>query len=216
MTVMMTHVAYRSHPPNTLPRIIHLAILLRNTDWALQIYGLLLFPAGASPTIGIPAFEPEPSSPVSTTLAEPEGHVPSPPRIPTKFMVSDFKEERGPTLGPLSKPTPEPRAKSTLEPEPTAAQPVSKCVPVQETTSLPPTTPPSKLFVAFAPTHSPTESDVFHKPIFVISPLDHPHLGGGFGDTFLSTSTLGDDALSGRWESQSSSTFVNEAGSRGN
>jgi len=45
----------------------------------------------------------------------------------------------------------------------------------------------------------------------VISPLDHPGLGGGFGDPFASVPTIGGDALGGGWESQSSSLFVNGA-----
>ena len=101
-----------------------------------------------------------------------------------------------------------PGAKPTSEPEP-------EPTPIQETTSLPPTTDPasplsSKGFVAFAPTHFPRVSGAFHKSISsVIFPLDHPDLGGGFGDTLPSISTPGGDTLGGGWESQSSSIFVN-------
>lgn len=63
--------------------------------------------------------------------------------------------------------------------------------------------------MAFTPTHSPRESEAFSKPISsVISPLDHPGLGGGFGDAFQSISPIGGG---GGWESQSSSVFVNNA-----
>ena len=185
--------------------------------------------SSSEPTTAAPAFEPEPHSPVSTTLtdpldsavtAEPEEHVPSPPRTPTQFTASGFKEniveeEHQPTLDPVPKPTPEPEAKPTPEPELAAPQPGPERTPVQEATPLPPTTEPasppsSKGFVAFAPTHSPRESEAFPKPIAsVISPLDHPGLGGGFGDTFPSLSSLGGDSLGGGWESQSSSVFVN-------
>ena len=66
--------------------------------------------------------------------------------------------------------------------------------------------------MAFTPTHSPRESETFHKPISsVVSPLDHSDLGGGFGDAFPSISSLGGDALGGGWESKSSSLFVNGA-----
>ena len=185
--------------------------------------------SSSEPTTTAPAFEPEPRSPVSTTLtdpldsaitAEPEEPVPSPPRTPTQFTASGFKEniveeEHQPTLDPVPKPTPEPEAKPTPEPELVAPQPGPERTPVQEATPLPPTTEPtsppsSKGFVAFAPTHSPRESEAFPKPIAsVISPLDHPGLGGGFGDTFPSLSSLGGDSLGGGWESQSSSVFVN-------
>ena len=187
--------------------------------------------SSSEPATNVPAFESEPPSPVSTTLTDPldsaittelEEHVPSPPRTPTQFMASDFKEnvleeERRPTPEPSSKPTPEPEAKPTSEPEPAAAQPEPERTPIQATTSLPPATEPvsplsSKGFVTFAPTHSPRESGAFHEPISsVISPLNHSDLGGGFGDTFPSISALGGDALGGGWESQSSSIFVNGA-----
>jgi len=186
--------------------------------------------SSSEPTTVAPAFEPEPPSPVSTTstdplepviTTEPERHVPSPPRTPTQFTTSGFKEnipeeERQPTPEPVSQPTPEPD-ENALETKPAAPQPEPDHTPVQETTSLPqtaePVSPPSsKGFVAFTPTHSPRESETFHKPISsVISPLDHPGLGGGFGDTFPSISSLGGDALGGGWESQSSSIFVNGA-----
>lgn len=180
-------------------------------------------------TTTVPAFEPEPPSPASTTstdpldsviATEPEEQLPSPPRTPTQFKASDFKEsvseeEYQPIPEPVSKLTPEPEAKHTSEPEPAAPQPEPERTPIQESTSLPSTTEPvsppsSKGFVAFTPTHSPRESEAFHKPISsVISPLDHPGLGGGFGDAFPSIPSLGGDALSGGWESQSSSIFVN-------
>jgi sorting nexin-1/2 len=108
--------------------------------------------SGSESTTNVPAFEPEPPSPVSTTstdpldsaiTTEPEEHVPSPPRTPTQFTASDFKEdvleeERQPTPEPVSKPTPEPEAKPTLEPA--AAQPEPERTPIQATTSLPQTT----------------------------------------------------------------------------
>jgi sorting nexin-1/2 len=178
-------------------------------------------------TTTAPVFEPEPPSPVSTDpldsaiTRELEEHVPSPPRTPTQFTASGFKEsvveeERQPKLEPVSEPAPEPEAKPTSEPERAAPQPEPERTPVQETTSLPPATEPvspssSRGFVAFAPTHSPRESEAFPKPISVISPLDHPGLGGGFGDTFPSMASLGGDTLGGGWESQSSSLFVNGA-----
>ena len=181
-------------------------------------------------TAAIPAFEPEPPSPVSATLTDPldsvittePEHVPSPPRTPTQLTASDSKEndvgeERQPTPEPVSKSTPEPEPKPTLKPEPTTPQPEPERTPIQEPASLPPTAEPvsppsSKGFVAFTPTHSPRESEGFSQPISsVISPLDHPGLGGGFGDTFPSISSLGGDALGGGWESQSSSLFVNGA-----
>lgn len=66
--------------------------------------------------------------------------------------------------------------------------------------------------MAFTPTHSPRGSEASPKLISsVISPLDHTGLGGGFGDAFPSLSSIGGDALSGGWESQSSSVFVNNA-----
>jgi len=176
--------------------------------------------SSSEPAVSVPAFEPEPLSPVSTTLTDPldsaittgpEEHFPSPPRTPTQFTTSDFKgEER--------RQTPEPEEKPASEPEPAVAQPEPERTPIQEATSLPqitdPVSPPSsKGFVAFTPTHSPRESETFHKPISsVVSPLDHSDLGGGFGDTFPSISSLGGDALGGGgWESQSSSLFVNGA-----
>jgi len=182
-------------------------------------------------TTTVPAFEPEPPSPLSPTptdpldsvvTTEPEERVPSPPRTPTQFTTSDseksaVEEGRQPTPEPVSKSTPEPEPKPTLEPALAAPQPEPERTPIQEATSLPattdPTSPPSsKGFVAFTPTHSPRESEAFSKSISsVISPLDHPGLGGGFGDTFPSLSSLGGDALGGGWESQSSSLFVNGA-----
>jgi len=182
-------------------------------------------------TTTVPAFEPEPPSPLSPAptdpldsviTTEPEERVPSPPRTPTQFATSDSKknvveEDRRPIPEPVSKSTPEPEPRPTLEPEPAAPQPEPERTPIQEPSSLPPTTgpvspPPTKGFVAFTPTHSPRESEAFSKPISsVISPLDHPGLGGGFGDTFPSLSSLGGDALGGGWESQSSSLFVNGA-----
>ena len=185
------------------------------------------FSTSESTTI-IPPFEPEPPSPVSTTSADPldsaitteQEHDQSPPRTPTQFTNSGFREntledEHQPTPEPLSKPTPELEAKSPLGPEPAAAQMEAERTPVQEATSLPsaaePVSPPSsKGFVAFTPTHSPRESEAFSKPISsVISPLDN--LGGGFGDPFPSISSLGGGVLGSGWESQSSSMFVNNA-----
>jgi sorting nexin-1/2 len=186
--------------------------------------------SSSEPTTIVSPFEPEPPSPVSTTsidpldsaiTTEPE-HVPSPPRTPTQSPPADSKkntleEEREPTPEPLSKPTPELEANPTLGSESAAAQPETERTPIQEATSLPSTTEPvsppsSKGFVAFTPTHSPRESEAFSKPISsVISPLDHPSIGGGFGDAFPSMSSLGGDALNGGWESQSSSLFVNNA-----
>ena len=183
--------------------------------------------SNSEPVTTAPAFEPEPPSPVSTTLTDPldsaitaelEEHVPSPPRTPTQFKASGFKEstfeeERQSTPEPIPKPVSGPEAKPTSEPEPVAAQSEPERTPIQETTPLPPTvepvSPPSKGFVAFTPTHSPRESEAFHKPISAISPLDHPGLGGGFGDAFPSITSLGGDALDGGWESRSSSVFVN-------
>ena len=185
--------------------------------------------SSSEPATNVPVFEPEPPSPVSTTSTDPldstitkeaETHVPSPPRTPTQFTTHDlkedvFEEERQPTPEPVSKTKPEPEREPTPEPEPTIAPPEPERTPVQEATILPPTTDPvstpsSKGFVAFSPTHSPTQSETFHKPISsVISPLDHPELGGGFGDAFPSISTLEGDTLGGGWESQSSSVFVN-------
>jgi sorting nexin-1/2 len=182
-------------------------------------------------TTAVSPFEPEPPSPVSTTSADPldsaitteqKEHDPSPPRTPTQFTTFDLKDnpledEHQPTPEPLSKPTPTPEVKPLLGPEPTAPQLEAERTPIQETTPLPsthePVSPPSsKGFVAFTPTHSPGESEAFPKPISsVISPLDHPGLGGGFGDPFPSISSLGGGALSGGWESQSSSMFVNNA-----
>ena len=86
-------------------------------------------------------------------------------------------------------------------------------MPIQKKTSLPPTTDPvslpfSKGFVAFAPTHSLRESDVFHEPISVISLFNYPNLGSDFGDTCLRILTLGDDTFGGGWESQSLSVFA--------
>lgn len=46
-------------------------------------------------------------------------------------------------------------------------------------------------------------------PHKLISVIDHSNFGGGFGDTFLSISTLGGDTPGGGWESQSSSVFAN-------
>lgn len=186
--------------------------------------------SSAEPTTDVPAFEPEPPSPVSTTLTDPldsaitkeaEADVPSPPRTPTQLTTDGLKgevsvEERQPSPEPVSKTKPEPEIEPTPELEPTAAPPELERTPVQEATTLPPitdpvSTPSSKGFVAFSPTHSPRESETFHKPISsMISPLDHPELGGGFGDAFPSVSTLGGDALGGGWESQSSSVFVND------
>lgn len=178
----------------------------------------------------VPAFEPEPPSPVSTTLtdpldsaitAKPEEHLPSPPRTPTQFKAPDLKEdvfaeERQPSPEPISEPTPQPEEVPTSEPEPAAAQPEPERTPIQQKSSLPsptePVSPPSsKGFVAFTPTHSPRDSEAFNKPISsVVSPLDHG-LGGGFGDTFPGISSLRSDDLGGGWESQSSSLFVNGA-----
>jgi len=175
--------------------------------------------SSSEPATSVPAFEPEPFSPVSTTLAdpldsvittEPEEHFQSPPRTPTQSTTSDFKGEE-------HRQTPEPEEKPASGPEPAVAQPEPERTPIQETTSLPqitdPVSPPSsKGFVAFTPTHSPRESETFHKPISsVVSPLDHSDLGGGFGDAFPSISSLGGDALGGGWESKSSSLFVNGA-----
>jgi len=177
--------------------------------------------SSSEPVTNVPAFEPEPPSPVSATLTdpldsaittEPEEHVPSPPRTPTQFTTSDFKEN---VFEEERRPTPEPEAKPISEPEPAVAQPEPERTPIQKTTSLPPTASPisppsSKGFVAFTPTHSPRESEAFHKPISsVISPLENPDLGGGFGDAFPGISSLRGDALGGGWESQSSSVFVN-------
>ena len=169
----------------------------------------------SEPTTPISAFEPEPTSPVSTTSADPlDSHNPSPPRTPTQPTTSEFKEEtledeHQLTPEPLSKPTPEFGAKSTPGPEPTVPQPEAERTPIQETTPLPPPTEPvspssSKGFVAFTPTHPPRESEAF------LSPLDHPGLGG-FGDAFPSIPSLGGGALGGGWESQSSSVFINSA-----
>ena len=155
--------------PNALSRTIRLTILLRNVDQALQIHGSLTLPSWSMALFRAPsqpsAFEPEPPSHFSTTLAdpldraiitEPEEHVPSLPRTPTRFTASDFKkvfeEER--------RPTPRPETKSASELGPAAAQPEPECTPTQETTSLPPTTnpaspPSSKGLVAFTPTRSP-------------------------------------------------------------
>lgn len=183
--------------------------------------------SSSEPTATVPAFEPEPPSPVSPTVTdpldsaittEPEEPASSPPRTPTQLTASGFeesiaREEHQPTPEPSSKPIPEPEAK-TLEPEPAVPQPEPERTPIQEKTPLPQTTepvspPPSKGFVGFTPTHSPRESETFPKPISsVVSPLDHPSLGGGFGDAFPSISSLG-DVLGGGWESQSSSVFVN-------
>ena len=182
--------------------------------------------SSSEPTATAPPFEPELPSPVSATLTDPldsaitagpEEHVPSPPRTPTQLTASGFKEnvaeeEHQPTSEPVPKPTPEPEAKPTPEPVPAAPQPEPERTPIQGKSPLPQTTepaspPPSKGFVAFSPTHSPRESEAFPKPVSsVISPLDHPGLGGGFGDPFASISSLG-----GGWESQSSSVFVNGA-----
>ena len=186
--------------------------------------------SSSEPTTTTSAFEPEPPSPVSTTSADPldsaitteQEHDPSPPRTPTQFTASDFGEnilgdEHQQIPEPLSKPTPGLEVKPTLGPELTTPQPEAERTPVQETTPLPSTTesvspPSSRGFVAFTPTHSPRGSEAFSKPISsVISPLDHPGLGGGFGDTFPSISSIGDGALSGGWESQSSSVFINNA-----
>ena len=182
-------------------------------------------------TTPAPAFEPEPPSPVSAITTdpldsaiatEPEVHAPSPPRTPTQFTASGSREdvveeESQPPTDPVSESTPEPETKSTSGLEPAAPQPEPERTPVQETTTLPQTTEPasppsSKGFVAFFPAHSPRESEAFPKPTpSVISPLDHPGLGGGFGDTFPNVSPFEDDALGGGWESRSSSLFVNEA-----
>lgn len=186
--------------------------------------------SSAEPTTDVPVFHPEPPSPVSTTLTDPldsaittgaEAHVPSPPRTPTQLTTDGlkedaFEEERKPTPEPASKTNTEAEIKPASEPERAVAPPELERTPIQKATTLPPitdpvSTPPSKGFVAFSPTHSPRESETFPKPISsMISPLDHPELGGGFGDPFPSISTLGGDALGGGWESQSSSVFVND------
>ena len=180
----------------------------------------------SEPTTTTPAFQPEPPSPVSTTSADPldsaitaeQEHGPSPPRTPTQPANSELRtDEHRPKPEPLLKSTPEPEVKPTLGPEPAAPQPEAEQTPIQGTTSLPsanePASPPSaKGFVAFTPTHSPGEPDAFSKPISsVISPLDHPSLGGGFGDAFPSIPSLGGGGLGGGWGSQSSSMFVNDA-----
>ena len=184
--------------------------------------------SSSEPTTVASPFEPEPTSPISPTSTDPldsaittePEHAPSPPRTPTQSTPPSSKEtsleeEHRPTPEPLSEPTPELEANPTFEPESTVPQPETERTPIQETTSLPSTTvpvspPPSKGFVAFAPAHSPRESEAFSQPISsVISPLDHPNLGGGFGDAFPSMSSIGGDALNDGWESQSSSLFVN-------
>jgi len=198
--------------------------------WASFASQLEHNPFSSEPASTVPAFEPEPPSPVSTTLTdpldsaitEPEEHVPSPPRTPTQFKAHDLKEdafaeERQPSPEPVSEPTPQSETVPTSGPEPTAAQQEPERTPIQQKTSLPSTSEPvspqsSKGFVAFTPTHSPTESDAFNTPISsMISPLDHPGLGGGFGDTFPGISPFEGDALGGGWGSQSSSLFVNGA-----
>ena len=186
--------------------------------------------SSSEPTATSPTFEPEPPSPVSPTSTDPldsaittePEHAPSPPRTPTHFTSPDLKEnpveeEHQPTPEPLSGPTPEPEEEASPESRRAASQLETERTPVQVTTSLPfatePTSPPSaKGFVAFSPTHSPKESEEFSKPLSsVVSPLDHPSLSGGFGDTFPGISSIGGDALGGGWESQTSSLFVNGA-----